>query len=145
MKTRYAESEDLPQVYAMYISALQDLGEVFKEDLALDFMIRCWSKAPCILLEDNGIIGFAGLNTFTVDISGKDFLREYMFYIKPPYRGIRSWRALSKAVQETADKFKLPFVGDHRLQGNINHHLRLIKMAGARPLSIQAIYGEHNG
>ncbi len=147
MMTRYAEKDDLPEVYVMYLEALTELNESHDEKDALDFILLCWSKAPCILLEKNGkVIGFAGLTTSCPQYDKKrTYLRDYMFYIKPAHRGIRSWRELCKAVQQTADRFKLPFVGDHRLQGTIKHHERLIRMAGAKPLAITSVYGVCNG
>jgi hypothetical protein len=143
LKTRYAEKEDLPEVYVLYLSALKEIGEKYDEKDALDYMLSCWSKAPCILLEDNGIIGFAGLNTYSPAFcKSAVYLRDYMFYIKLSRRGIKSWRMLCKAVQATADKFNLVFVGEHRLTGTIKNHERLIRMAGAKPIAILSVYGE---
>ena len=145
MKTRYADKEDLPKVYTMYLRALEELGEEYDETKALEFVLSCWSKAPTILLEDKGIIGFAGLNTGTIAYNNKTFLKEYMFYISPEKRGLKSWRALTKAVQKVSDEHKIPFLGEHKIQGKIKHHARLIRMAGARPISIRSVYGETNG
>lgn len=142
--TRYAEKDDLPSVYVMYLEALKELNEPHDEKDALEFMFYCWSKAPCIILEDGAnIVGFAGLNVYAPAYDRKRLeLREYMFYVSPSYRGIKSWRVLSKAVQKTADKFNLTFVGEHRLTGSIKHHERLIRMAGAKPKAIISVYGE---
>ena len=147
MMTRVAEKDDLPEVYVMYLAGLVELKEGFNETDALDFMLLCWAKAPCVLLVENDtIIGFAGLTTASPQYDKKRiFLRDYMFYIQPPFRGIRSWRELCNGVQAVSDKFKLPFVGDHRLQGSIKFHERLIRMAGATPRSIISVYGENNG
>lgn len=145
MITRWAEREDLGEVYAMYIAALRETNEPHDEKKALDFMLMCWAKAPCILLiEDGNIIGFAGLNTYQPDISNERYIRDYMFYVKPSHRGIKAWRILCKAVQATADEFKLPFIGEHRLSGDIQQHIRLIKMAGAKPFAIMSVYGGKN-
>jgi hypothetical protein len=138
---RYAEKEDIPQIFVMYLNALDELEEKYDEKKALDFVLSCWSKAPCILLEDGGVIGFAGLNTYTPAYNNEVYLREYMFYIKPQFRGVQSWRSLCKAVQETADKFNLTFIGEHRLMGDLKHHERLIRMAGAKPKAIISVYG----
>lgn len=137
-----ATKDDLPHVYVMYLEALDELGEPYDEKKALDFVLVCWSKAPCLLLKDNGnIIGFAGLNTYMPAYNNEVYLREYMFYIKPDHRGIKAWRKLCKGVQDVSDKFKIPFVGEHRLQGTIKHHERLIRMAGAKPKAIISVYG----
>lgn len=140
---RYAEKDDLPEVYVMYLAGLKEIGEPHDEKDALDYMLYCWSVAPCILLESDGIIGFAGLYTFAPAYNRKALsLRDYFFYIKPANRSIKSWRELCKAVQQTADKFNLKFIGEHRLSGDIPNHLRLIKMAGAAPKAIISVYGD---
>lgn len=128
----------------MYLEALRELNEPHDEKDALEFMLFCWAKAPCIILEDDGnMVGFAGLNVFAPSYDKSRLeLHEYMFYIKAPSRGIRAWRVLCKAVQDVSDKFNLTFVGEHRLQGNIKHHERLIRMAGAKPKAIISVYGE---
>jgi len=140
--TRYAEKEDLPAVYVMYLEALKEIDEPHDEKDALDFMLYCWAKAPCILLMDNAnIAGFAGLNTYAPSYDKKrQELHEYMFFIKPSHRGIKAWRILCKAVQDVSDKFNLTFVGTHRLTGTIKHHERLIRMAGAKPLAVLSVY-----
>src|SRR5690606_3493350 len=109
--TRYAEKEDLPEIYVMYLAGLREIKEPHDEQKALDYMLLCWSKAPCILLTNgDSIVGFAGLNTYTPAIDTTTYLRDYMFYIKPSHRGIGSWRKLCKAVQDASDKFNLTFV-----------------------------------
>ena len=144
--TRFAEIDDLPIVCPMYFDALEELGEKYDPDDAMEHILACWSKAPCILLVDDDIIGFAGLTTFSPCYDKKRaYLREYMFYVRPDKRGIRAWRTLTKAVQSVSDKFNIEFIGEHRLQGDISAHLRLIKMAGAKPIAITSTYGGHNG
>jgi len=128
----------------MYLEALRELNEPHNEKDALDFLLYCWAKAPCILLMDNdSIVGFAGLNVYAPLYDKKRLeLHEYMFYIKPSHRGIRAWRMLCKAVQDVSAQFNLVFVGTHRLTGSIKHHERLIRMAGAKPQAIISVYGE---
>lgn len=149
MITRYAEKEDLPQVYVMYLAGLSELQDKIaevNEQKALNHVLECWSQAPCILLEKDGeIIGFAGLKTASIPYSDMVLLREYMFYIHPDHRGLKAWRLMCKAVQEVADKFNLNFVGEHLLQGSIQHHERLIRMAGAKPTAIASLYEVKNG
>ena len=149
MMTRYAEKDDLPQVYVMYLAGLSELqGKIAEvnEQKALNHVLECWSQAPCILLEKDGeIIGFAGLKTSSVPYSDMVVLRDYMFYIHPDQRGLKAWRTMCKAVQAVADEFKLNFIGDHKLTGSIQHHERLIKMAGAKPRSIISVYEAKNG
>lgn len=139
---RYAEKEDIPHVFVMYIEALRELNEPHDEKDALDFLLRAWSTAPCIILEnDDNIIGFAALHAYAPLYDKKRVeLHEIMFFVDKNHRGLKSWRELSKAVQETADKFNLTFIGSHLIQGEIPHHLRLIRMAGAKPKAIQSIY-----
>lgn len=143
MKFRYAEKEDLPEVYVMYLAGLTEMGEEYDEKDALDFVLFCWSQAPCILLlKDGNIIGFAGLKTNTPAYNkSRIHLSEYLFYIQPANRGLKSWRMLCKATQEVSDKFNIPFVGTHYLSGDIPNHERLIRMAGATPKAILSVYG----
>jgi Acetyltransferase (GNAT) family len=142
MITRYAELEDMPQVYVLYLEALRELNEPHDESDALDFMLLCYTKAPCIILENDGnIVGFAGLNLFAPLYDTKRLeLHEYMFFITPEYRGIKAWRTLARAVQAVSDKFKVNFVGVHVLSGDIKNHTRLIRMAGATPKAIISVY-----
>lgn len=143
---RYADREDLPQVYLMYLEGLRELNEPYDEKKALEFLLFCWSQAPCVLLlKGTEIIGFAGLNTFNPAYNDEVYLRDYMFYIQPGHRGIKPWRELCKAVQKVADIFKITFIGEHRLSGSIKHHERLIRMAGAVPKAVLSVYGGNNG
>lgn len=142
---RYAERNDLPQVYVMYLEGLKELKAKVNEKKALDYIIQCWSQAPCILLIDEEIIGFAGLRTSITPYGDTVKLRDYMFYIVPEHRGLKAWRELGKAVREVADRFNLDFVGEHLLQGDLKHHERLIRMAGAKPVAISSLYEVANG
>ena len=128
----------------MYLAGMKEINEPHDEKDSLDFMLKCWSRSPCILLIDDGnIVGFAGLTTYVPENDKKSvYLRDYHFYIHPSKRGIKSWRMLARAVQSVSEKFNLPFFGEHRLQGDINHHLRLIRMAGAKPFAVLSMYGE---
>lgn len=130
----------------MYLEALRELNEPHDEGDALEFLLRAWSTAPCIILEkDDKIIGFAALHAYAPLYDKKRIeLHEIMFFVDKNHRGLKSWRELSKAVQQVADKFNLTFIGSHRISGGIPEHLRLIRMAGAKPVAIQSIYeGKH--
>ena len=142
--TRYADKEDLPEVYVMYLQGLADINaQRVNEEKALNNVLLNWAVAPCVLLiKDDEIVGFAGLTTLVSSFSDVVILKDYMFYIQPAHRGIRSWRTLCKAVQDVADKYNMPFIGEHLLSGDSKHHERLIKMAGAKPIAIQSMYGE---
>lgn len=148
MQTRYANKDDLPEVYVMYLEGLKELGNrafPVSEKKALEHVLLCWSKAPCILLtHEDKIVGFAGLTTCIPPYSEEAHLRDYMFFTKPSHRGIRSWRVLTKAVQEVSDRFKMPFIGELAVHGKIDHHKRLVRMAGAKPVSVLSIYGGKN-
>lgn len=125
----------------MYLAALKELGEEHEEKRALDFMIRCYNQAPCLLLIKNDkIVGFAGLWLYVPAYGTKRYLRDYMFYIQPAHRGIRSWRELCKGVRDVSDKFKIPFVGEHRLTATLPKHLKMIEMAGAKPVAVLSMY-----
>jgi hypothetical protein len=138
---RYADKNDLPQIYVMYLDALKERGEEYDEQRSLDYMLLSWSQAPCVLLcKGSDIIGFAGLYTYKPAHNHKVYLREYMFYIMPENRGVKSWRSLCRGVQDVSREFNLPFVGEHRLTGSIKHHERLIRMAGATPKAIISVY-----
>lgn len=144
MITRYAEKDDLPEVYVMYLAGINELHKnsfPVNESKALDTVIRSWAVAPCILLEKNEeLIGFAGLKTTMPEYSDVVLLRDYMFYILPAHRSLKAWRTMCKAVQEVADKFQLDFIGNHKLTDEIPKHERMIKAAGATPWAISAIY-----
>jgi len=144
MITRYAEKDDLPEVFVMYLAGIKEIQEhsfPVNESKALDTVIKGYNSAPCILLEDNGeLIGFAGLKTTMPDYSDVVLLRDYMFYVHPDHRSLRAWRMMCKAVQDVADKFQLDFIGTHKLTDEIPKHERMIRSAGATPWAISAIY-----
>lgn len=144
--TRYAEKDDLPLVYSMYIAALTERECKINENKAMGHVLFCWSQAPCVLLlKDEEIIGFAGLKTIAIPFNDVVVLGDYMFYIVPKSRGIKSWRTLCKAVQDVSDKFKLAFVGEHLLNTDIKIHLKMIDLAGAKPKAILSVYGDNHG
>lgn len=144
--TRYAEKDDLPLVYSMYIAALAERESKINENKAMEYVLFCWSQAPCVLLlKEEEIIGFAGLKTIAIPFNDVVVLGDYMFYIVPKSRGIISWRTLCKAVRDVSDRFKLAFVGEHLLDTDIKTHLKMIELAGAKPKAILSVYGESYG
>lgn len=147
---RYADEEDLPQVVRMYITALHEIdGDKYKLNL-----VKCgrlvWEsfvKAPCILLEKSKeIIGFCGLRTGVLEYCDDAYISEYMFYIKPEYRSMKTARVLSKSAQSVADKFKLPMYFTH-LIGDKPVEVRedFLNRWGYKPVAINCIYEAQNG
>lgn len=146
MITRWADIDDLPYVFVLYIQALRELDMPHDEQKAMMYVMECYNHAPCVLLEADGdIVGFAGLRTVDKPWGGGVHLEEYMFYVLPQRRGMKSWRMLCKAVQDVSDRFQLPFYGRHMLQSDIKTHERMIKAAGAKPVAFLAVYGGEYG
>lgn len=141
LSVRYAEKEDLPEVYVMYLEALRETGRRYNDAKALDYVLLCWSQAPTILLEkEQQIIGVAGLSTSTTPYGYDVSLTDYVIYVRPEYRSIKTWEALTKAIQGVSDRFQIPFIGDNLISGDIKAQERLIRRAGAKPIAIKAIY-----
>ena len=146
MITRYAEKEDLPEVYAMYIEFLE--GKYSKdqidENACLDVVLQAWARAPCILLEKKSkIIGFAGLNTLVAEGTNVVYLREYCFFVQPKHRSVKAALKLSKAAREVSDTFKIPLLFSHRLGlENISMRSKLLKKLGYKISAIEVSYGQ---
>lgn len=147
---RYADEVDLPQVFKMYVSAIKEI-EGDKANIDLPVCARliwdCFVKAPCVLLEKMGeIVGFCGLRTGVLDYSKDAYISEYMFYINPKHRSMKTARVLSNAAQDVAEKFKLPlyfthFIGDK----SIEWREKFLNRWGYKTKAINCIYEVQNG
>lgn len=147
MKTRYAELEDLPEVAAMYLTGLKEIGDLALKpnpEKCMDEVINSAAHAPCILLaKDREICGFAGLKTVIPSYTDQAILREYMFYIKPEHRSLKAAKILSDAAQAVSKKFNLPLrMGHIALGKNVHKRAKLLEAWGYKILTIGVSYGE---
>lgn len=106
-------------------------------------VLYSWAQAPCVILERAGqIIGFAGLRTFIPAHTDDPALTEYMFYIEPESRSMKAARALSDAVKAVSDKFKIPLMFTHYLNGStVENKEKFLRRWGYKPYAVQCYYG----
>lgn len=76
-------------------------------------VLSAHKSVPCIVLEDDGIIGFAGLKITKPPYSKKLQLNDYCVYVKPEKRSLRAAKMLSDACKSMADKIGLPLFMTH--------------------------------
>lgn len=151
MKTRYAMREDLPEVLEMYLAGLEEIKDRIPPYIpakCADVVFESWLRAPCVVLEreESGseaeIIGFAGLTTYVPAYSDQVILREYLFYIAPEYRSIKAAKALSNAVQATADELGLPLYMSHMVFDlSVPLKEKFLKKWGYDVISLEVRYG----
>jgi hypothetical protein len=121
IKIEYAERHDLELVLEMYLDGLEEMGEAMlkpnPEKCAAEVLLS-WAGCPQILLVDeDGIFGFAGLKRIVPEYTNDNCINDYMFYIRPDKRSVKAAKMLSDAAQKVANDYKEPlymshFVGD---------------------------------
>ena len=107
---RQAETKDIKQIVALYKEGLEELGfNDSKEELLIKKVTESFVLAPCFVIENNGILdGIAGLTLVITSHNGVASLADYMFYIRPDVRNIKTLNALVLKVKEFASANNLP-------------------------------------
>lgn len=141
-----ASPADLPEVIRLNMTALAELGEkiIYQPDIeeVSRSVFANWEQAPCFLLKDGGIVGFAGLMLSKTYFSKFPILKDYMFFILPEHRNINNIELLCKAARDFADTTALPLVLNYIITGNQKHQERLFKRMGFK---ISGLTGVYNG
>lgn len=109
MIIKKAKSEDLDDVIKLYRAGLTELGEKYSDAYTLNKVLTSFYLAPCFLLVIDGkICGIAGLTSVVTSHNGVASLTDYMFYILPEHRSLKTLNSLVKEVKAFAKSQKLP-------------------------------------
>jgi len=141
---RKATPYDFDVVMSLYKKGLEEIGITdYKESYLLNKVVVSYHLAPCFLVVINdSIVGIAGLTIVHNSHNGDASLADYMFYIEPEHRNIKTLGALVKSAQEFADSHKLPLRIDFAVNGDEETRKRLMKMNN---FDVKSIVGIYNG
>lgn len=140
-KIRIAAPEDLKDVVLLYKKGLESLGEPYNEESVRNKVYTSYYLAPCFLvIKDDTIVGIAGLTVIRTSHDSAASLADYMFYIEPEYRSIRTLDALMEKIKDFAVSKNLPIRLDFRVSGNIEARERLLNRYGFKVQSVVGVY-----
>lgn len=140
---RIATPADFEDILELYKAGLEELGFKYKEDLLKIKIVNSYKLAPCFLVVMNDkICGMAGFTVVTTSHDGVASLADYMFYIKPEHRNIKTLDALMKTIKEFAMTHGLPVRLDFFISKSLKSHKRLLERYGFK---VSALLGVYNG
>lgn len=143
MQVRKATKEDIPKVINLYKSGLIEAGEPYKENAIVKKVVSSYLIAPCFLLViDDTICGMAGLTVITSSHSGDAMLGDYIFYVEPKYRNIKTLGALVNACKDFAVAHSLPLRVDFKCHNMPAKRERLLRYFGFNIHSVVGVYNE---
>lgn len=141
MLVRQATAADIPYILDLYKKGLDELGQEWKESLLLKKIVNSYQLAPCFLLEIDGIIrGMAGLTAVTTSHNGVASLDDYMFYVEPDSRNIKTLNALVSKAKEFAMLHDIPLRVNFSVKDDLKTRERLLKMNGFEVRSVMGVY-----
>lgn len=140
---RQAETEDLGRVIELYRAGLTELGLKYSDSMTANKVVTSFYLAPCFLLVIDDIIrGIAGMTVVTTSHNGDASLADYMFYIEPEHRSLRTLNTLVNEVKAFADEKNLPLRLEFIVNDDEELRKRLLSMNG---LKVQSVVGVYNG
>lgn len=138
---RKATAQDLDDVIKLYRAGLTELGEKYSDSLTMNKVLTCFYLAPCFLLVINDkICGIAGLTVVTSSHNGDASLSDYMFYILPEHRSLRTLNSLVKEVKAFAQEQNLPLRLEFVSSGDEKLKERLLTMNGFKIGGVIGVY-----
>lgn len=141
MLIRKAETKDLDDVIKLYRAGLTELGEKYSDSLTMNKVLTCFYLAPCFLLViDDKICGIAGLTVITISHSGVAQLTDYMFYVLPEHRSLKTLNSLVKEVKAFAEEQNLPLRLEFISNGDEKLKERLLNMNGFKIGGVIGVY-----
>lgn len=138
---RKAKSADIPYILDLYKKGLEELGLEYQESLLVKKIVDSLKLAPCFLLIKDEIVGMWGLTMGSLSHSGELVVQDYMLYIEPEHRGMKTLGEMVEYVKSFADENKLIVRLEH-VGRNPELSKRLYKMHGFEPTSV---IGEYHG
>lgn len=137
-----AKADDLGEVIDLYRAGLTELGEEYSDSLTMNKVLTSFYLAPCFLVVIDGkICGMAGLTAVTTSHDGVASLSDYMFYVLPEHRNLKTLNTLVKEVKAFAAEQKLPLRLEFVANGDEKLKERLLTMNGFK---IGAVIGVYN-
>lgn len=136
---RKAQPKDFGLILELYKKGLDELGLEYKESLLVKKIVNSWHLAPCFLIEDYGVAGFT---TVTSSHDGKARLADYMFYVEPEHRNIKTLGRLVEAAKDFAKEQDMPLRLEFLAQDNAELRARVLKIHG---FDVVCVVGEYNG
>lgn len=138
---RKATTKDLDDVIKLYRMGLTELDESYSDSLTMNKVLTCFYLAPCFLLVINDkICGIAGLTVITTSHNGDASLSDYMFYILPEHRSLRTLNSLVKEVKAFAKEQNLPLRLEFVCKNDEKLKERLLIMNGFKINSVTGVY-----
>lgn len=141
-KVRQALTSDIKDIVELYKAGLNELGYTdWKEELLIKKVTESFVLAPCFVIEkDDKIVGMAGLTLVTIAYNGVVQLADYMFYIDPDVRSIKTLNALVSKVKEFATQNNFPLRLEFVSQNDENIKERLLRINGFKIGGVIGIY-----
>lgn len=144
MLVKQATQEDIPRILEMYKAGLEETGrDDWRESFLIKKITTCLHLAPCLLLVINGKIqGMMGLTIVRLSHNGDASLADYILYIEPKFRSIKTLGALVKSAQEFADSHDMPLRVDFIVKEDLAKRVRLLTMHGFKVNTVSGAYNE---
>lgn len=141
MIIRKAVNGDIDDILRLYKAGLRELGEKYKESLVLDKVLKSFTLAPCFLsVVDDKIVGMVGLTLSITSHNGVASLADYMFYVEPEHRNIKTLDALMNKVKDFAVSHKLPVRLDFFTKRDEGAKKRLFSRYGFEVKGVMGVY-----
>ena len=126
----------------LYKEGLDELGLEYEESLLLKKIVNSYHLAPCFLLMKGAVVvGMWGLTMGITSHDGKPIVQDYMLYIEPEHRGLKTLSKMADKVKEFADENGFIVRLEH-LGRNPELSKRIYEMNGFKPTSV---IGEYHG
>jgi len=129
---RLAREEDLPLVVGLYVDAVNDMRKRIdlpkpKLNHIKPHVYSDFQTAPCFILEDDGVIGFASMCLGHHVWSSKPYLTTSMVYVKHEKRKYAILELLYKTIQEYADLQGMPYIDHYFIGGEIDERRKTLR------------------
>lgn len=143
MITRYAEYDELPEIVRLTQKGFKEHNEKTEPERLIDLVYSSYARAPCVVLEHGGeIIGFWGLMSVVPKWNKEQELADYMLYIVPEFRSLKTVKLLTKAVTDTADRYGLKLRLNYIFNtDNYRAHIRLFERVGFKVRGVLGVHG----
>lgn len=136
---KQAKPSEFGVVLDLYKKGLEEIGFEYVESLLVKKIVNSWHLAPCFLMGDYGMAGFT---TVISSHDGKARLADYMFYVEPEHRNIKTLGRLVEAAKDFAKDQNMPLRLEFLSHNDEQLKKRVLKIHG---FDVVAIVGEYNG